>query len=269
MFFWLNLKSSTRVKNTVFLTRVPFSQSKRLNALFPNAHVRCHSAMIKFNLSAWRQKMKTNTVVIGCVCCLLTAGIAGNGTAADPKASASTPQAAASAPQAAAAAPAPAGALTVPAGTKLLVQLSQNVSTSSKSAGQKFQAILQGNLAVDKQVIAADGSKVFGVVQKIQTPEGKSVMALFLNEIMINGQLQPIVTQPLGVQGPDAGKAAASGAVKGAVVGAAFGHHGGSAAAGAMVGAAASSAKAKSSAGVPAGQLLDFYLAEPLVVAGK
>jgi hypothetical protein len=240
--------------------------------------------------------MKLNqALAIGCACAFLTTVIAsdsmarrkgseekptpaaepaGNTQAAAASTAGAENPAAAPETQAAAAsvenppAAVPAGALMVPAGTKLLVQLSQNVSTSKNAAGQKFQAILQGNLAVDKQVIAADGSKVFGVVQPIKDPEGKSVMALFLSEIMINGQLQPIVTQPLGIENPSAGKAAAAGAVKGAVVGAAFGHHGGSAAAGAAIGAAAAGSKAKKSAGVPAGQLLDFYLAEPLVVSG-
>lgn len=160
--------------------------------------------------------------------------------------------------------------LTVPTGTKLLVQLTQNVSTNKKAAGTKFICLLQGNLEVNGQVIATDGAKVYGTVQKVTDPEGKTVMALVLDQMMINGQVQPIVTHPLGTAAPNVAGAAAAGAVKGAVVGSLVrGHTGGGHGGAAMVGAMAGAAKAKNSAGVAAGTLAEFYLAQPLVVAGK
>jgi len=228
--------------------------------------------------------MKTSqALAIGCACVFLTAVIASDSMARrrggeDKPTPATDTQAGVENTEAAPATLASAenppaapetGSLSVPAGTKLLVQLTQDVPTSKKAEGKKFMCALQGNLMVAGTVIAAEGSKIYGSVQKMEGSGRKQGMGLVLNEITINGQLQPIVSQPVGVEAARVGGAAAAGAIKGAVVGDIVGHPGGSGASkGAMVGALAGAAKAKQSAGIPAGELLEFYLAEPLVVSG-
>jgi hypothetical protein len=160
-----------------------------------------------------------------------------------------------------------ASGVTVPAGTKIMIQLTQGVSTAKKSEGKKFMGTLQGDLKVGETVVAPNGSQVYGTVVKIKGESGRKGMGVVLDQLTINGVLTPIKTHPMEVKGPSAAAGAAGGAVKGAVVGSMVGGpHSRSTSNGAAIGAVAGAAKAKNSAGIPAGELLEFVFAEPLTI---
>ncbi len=89
-------------------------------------------------------------------------------------------------------------AVTVPAGTVMMVKTGEEVSSNDK-AGRKFSATLQANLLAGDEVIAKEGSQVYGQVQKAQEigrgiVVSSSALVLALTQINIDGTLYPIQT---------------------------------------------------------------------------
>lgn len=153
---------------------------------------------------------------------------------------------------------------TVPAGTRLVVKLSQPLSSSSNKAGHKFTAALESALVVDGVTIAAAGSTVYGVVLESKSSgrlAGSSSMLLSLTDIKVEEQMKPIKTS--GIQGVSnntakntVGKTARGAAIGGLVDGSS------GAKTGAKVGVGASVLTKGSQVGIPAGTLLEFTLSE-------
>ncbi len=160
--------------------------------------------------------------------------------------------------------------VTIPAGTTLLVKLEKAVSSSDK-AGTKFSGVLQANLSNNGVVAVKEGSTVYGEVteaKKAKRVRGKAEVTFTLSQVKIDGQLVPIVTQPIEDIAASSTRKTAKGAAAGAAIGAIAGG-GDGAAKGAAIGAGASAVKKGESAGSGAGALVEFKLAAPLTVTIK
>jgi hypothetical protein len=160
--------------------------------------------------------------------------------------------------------------VTIPAGASLLVKLDTAVSSSDKP-GTKFSGVLQGDLTGDGVAAVKAGSAVYGEVteaKKAKRVRGKAEVTFALNQVRIDGQLVPIVTQPIADIAASSTKKTAKGAAAGAAVGA-IADGGDGAAKGAAIGAGASAVKKGESAGSAAGALVEFKLAAPLTVTVK
>jgi len=160
--------------------------------------------------------------------------------------------------------------VTIPAGASLLVKLDTAVSSSDKP-GTKFSGVLQGDLTGDGVAAVKTGSAVYGEVteaKKAKRARGKAGVTFALSQVRIDGQLVPIVTQPITDIAASSTKKTAKGAAAGAAIGAAA-DGGDGAAKGAAIGAAASTVKKGESAGNAAGALVEFKLAAPLTVTVK
>jgi hypothetical protein len=160
--------------------------------------------------------------------------------------------------------------VSIAAGTALLVKLDKAVS-SSDAPGTKFSGVLQGNLSSGEVVVAKAGSPVIGEVmaaKEAKRVRGKAAVTFALTQVNINGQLVPIVTQPIEDIAASSTKKTAKGAAAGAAIGGAA-DGGDGAKKGAAAGAAVSAAKKGENAGAAAGALLEFKLASPLTVQVK
>ena len=160
--------------------------------------------------------------------------------------------------------------VTIPAGTPLLVKLDKAVSSSDKP-GTKFSGVLQGDLSANGVAAVKTGSAVFGEVmdaKKAKRVRGKAQVTFALNQVNINGQLLPIVTQPIEDIAASSTRKTAKGAAAGAAIGA-VADGGDGAAKGAAIGAGASALKKGESAGSTAGSIVEFKLAAPLTVTVK
>ncbi|MGE5796324.1 MAG: hypothetical protein ACM339_14020 [Ignavibacteria bacterium] len=154
--------------------------------------------------------------------------------------------------------------LTVPAGTKLMVNLDKPISTAKNPAGSTFSAILEVDFIYDGKLISPKGSSVYGKVIECRGGKvlGGSKLTFQFTDIIVNGQLTPIVTDPIGVEGGKGNTAKMVGA--GALIGGAFGGSGeGAAIAG---GLAVLSAGKKNHIQIPAGTLVDIPLKAPLII---
>jgi hypothetical protein len=160
--------------------------------------------------------------------------------------------------------------VTIPAGTSLLVKLDKAVSSSDKP-GTKFSGVLQGNLAGNNVVAVKAGSAVYGEVtesKKAKRVRGKAEVTFGLSQVNIDGQLVPIVTQPIEDIAASSTRKTAKGAAAGAAIGG-IADGGDGAAKGAAIGAGASALKKGESAGSTAGALVEFKLAAPLTLTVK
>jgi hypothetical protein len=160
--------------------------------------------------------------------------------------------------------------ITVPAGTALLVKLDKAVSSSDKP-GTKFSGVLQGDLSANGVAAVKAGSAVYGDVtaaKQARRVRGKAAVTFALSQVNINGQLVPLVTQPIEDIAASSTKKTARGAAAGAAIGA-IADGGDGAAKGAAIGAGVSALKKGESAGSAAGALVEFKLAAPLTVTIK
>ncbi len=166
-------------------------------------------------------------------------------------------------PAPSAAAPQVSGPVTVNAGTRLMIRTENNLDTGSTKSGERFTCALEANLVVNGVVVAPKGSQVYGkVVESVKAKRvrGKAKLLVELTDIMIKGQLQPIVSEQLGYEGDR------SGTVKKVGAGAAVGALAGDAGKGAAVGGALAVLTKGKQIQIPAGTLLEFRLAQPLSV---
>ncbi len=171
--------------------------------------------------------------------------------------------------------PAPAQrTVVVEAGTPVEVRLASALSSNDNSTGQRFEAILDSDLAVEGKVLAKPGSRVVGRLKEVLPGgkvKGKAQMTLHLTEVEVDGEMVAIETNDLIVQaessgGKDAkliGIATAIGAGVGAIVGGGKG-----AAIGAAIGGGAGTARVLTTRGKVAAlqkeQLLGFRIEKPV-----
>ena len=166
--------------------------------------------------------------------------------------------------------------MTIPAGTMLVVRMIDSVNSDVNRIGDRFNASLESELAVNGTVIAPKGADVYGrLIQSKQAGriEGQSELRLELTGIKINNQIVSIVTGAYTASGSSRTKNTAEkvggGAVIGALIGAIAGG-GKGAAVGAGVGAGAGTAVQVMTHGqevhVPSETVLNFTLEQPATV---
>ena len=166
--------------------------------------------------------------------------------------------------------------VTVPAGTRILVRMIDSVDSERNRVGEKFRASLEEDLTVDGTVVAPKGADVYGRLSEAKEAghiTGKSELKLELTDILINQQLQPIVTGEYQVSGKSRGENSAAkiggGAAIGAIVGAIAGG-GKGAAIGAGIGAGAGTAIQVLTKGeqvrVPSETMLEFRIEQAFTV---
>lgn len=160
--------------------------------------------------------------------------------------------------------------VTVPAGTTILVRMIDSVDSEKNRVGDRFRASLEEDLVAEGVVVAPKGTDVYGRLSEAKEAghlTGKSDLKLELTGILINQQLQPIVTGEYEVSGKSRGSNTAAkvggGAVLGAIIGAIAGG-GKGAAIGAGVGAAGGTAIQVLTKGqqvrVPSETMLEFRI---------
>ena len=180
---------------------------------------------------------------------------------------------------AAPAAPAKPKPIVVASGTKLPVRLAQALNSGKNKAGDKFEAVLDQDLAVEGVTVAPRGSVLVGKLVSVEGSgrvEGLARMSFTLTEIRIGGESHPIDTDTLSFQaegtvkqdatkiGVGAGIGAAIGAIAGGGKGAAIG-----AATGGGAGTAVVLATKGKEIAFEAEQKLTFTLKQDLTVTVK
>jgi hypothetical protein len=164
--------------------------------------------------------------------------------------------------------------LQVPAGTVILVRLAADVSSATAKTGDRFQGFLDQDLAANGRLVAAHGSKVWGVVaaaEKGDKMKGEPSLSVTLTDVQVGSQVISVQTQPISAKGQSGHgrKKLLGGAALGAGIGAiADGGEGAAvgAAIGAGVGAVGAAAGSEKAAVVPAQAAQAFTLAVPLQV---
>ena len=171
-------------------------------------------------------------------------------------------------------APAQGTAISVPAGTRILVRLSETLSSANQRAGARFTGRLETNLMAQGIVAAPRGATVHGQVVSVQSAgrmAGGSELALELTDIVVNDTAHPIVTNTYQLQGQGQGgrtaRNVATGAGLGTVIGAIAGG-GRGAVIGAAGGGALGTARAAGGGGgqqanFVQGTMLEFRLQQP------
>jgi hypothetical protein len=156
--------------------------------------------------------------------------------------------------------------ITIPAGTKLMVNLNNPVSTAKNPAGSVFNAILEVDLVNDGKVISPKGSQIYGKIVECRGGKvvGGSKLTFQFTDIMVNNQLTPIMTDPIGVEGGKGNTAKMVGA--GALIGGAFGGGSGAGKGASIAGGLAVLSAGKNHIQIPAGTMVEVPLKAPLVI---
>jgi hypothetical protein len=155
---------------------------------------------------------------------------------------------------------------TAPAGTKLMVRLTDKVSTASHGAGSVVQGVLATPLTVEGNVLAPADTKVFGIVVESRggRATGGSRLLLSFTSLLVGDETVPIKTTEVGAEAGRGGAAKAVGA--GALIGAAAGD----AATGAAIGGAAAILRSRRNhIEVAAGTMAEVSLLEPATIGGN
>ena len=173
-----------------------------------------------------------------------------------------------------AAAPVQGNWIAVPAGTRVLIRLSEALSSTNQRAGARFTGQLETNLVAEGIVVAPRGTTVHGQVVAVQSAgrmAGGSELALQLTDIVIADTAHPIMTNTYQLQGQGQGgrtaRNVAGGAGLGSVIGAIAGG-GRGAAIGAAAGGGLGTVTAAGGAGgqqsaFARGTMLEFRLQQP------
>jgi hypothetical protein len=164
--------------------------------------------------------------------------------------------------------------VTLPAGTVITVRMIDTVDSSVHQVGDTFRASLDEPIIVGARTIASRGADVMTKLVSVEEAgriQGRSELALVLQEITINGRKYEVTTEEVaeagGSRGAQSAKRIGGLAAVGAVIGAIAGG-GKGAAQGAAAGAGAGTAIQVMTKGekvqIPAESRLDFTLAQPL-----
>ncbi len=166
--------------------------------------------------------------------------------------------------------------VTIPAGTRLMVRVDDDIDSRRHRAGHRFTARLEGDLVVNGRTVAPRGSQVYGRLSDAKQSGrmfGKSELRLELTDILIQNQLQPVMTGQSQIaaesQTGKTFKKAGRGALLGGIIGGIAGGSdsiGKGLAIGAAVGAGSQILTGGESVNVPRGTLLEFRMTQPLTV---
>ncbi len=118
-------------------------------------------------------------------------------------------------------------AVTVNPGTRLMIRTEGVLNTGQTKKDERFTGVLEGDLVVDNVTVAAAGSQVYGKVVAVKkakrgrAKKKQAILVLQLTEIMINNQLQPIVSDQLtfDTERPESLKKVAKSAAIGGIIG--------------------------------------------------
>jgi len=156
--------------------------------------------------------------------------------------------------------------ITVPEGTRLMVKLDKPINTAENPTGSVFTAVLETDLAVDGKVVAPKGAQVYGKV--IESRGGRVLggqkLIFQFTDLMINNQLTPILTDPMGVEGGRGNTAKMVGA--GALIGSAFGGGEGAGTGALIAGGLAVLRSRGNHIQIPADTIADVTIKAPLVI---
>ena len=156
--------------------------------------------------------------------------------------------------------------ITVPEGTRLMVKLDKQINTAENPTGSVFTAVLETDLAVDGRVVAPKGAQVYGKV--IESRGGRVLggqkLIFQFTDLMINNQLTPILTDPMGVEGGRGNTAKMVGA--GALIGSAFGGGEGAGTGALIAGGLAVLRSRGNHIQIPADTIADVTIKAPLVI---
>jgi len=163
--------------------------------------------------------------------------------------------------------PTPSQGGTINAGTRLMVRTETLLETGKIKAGERFTALLEADLVVDGNVLAARGSKVYGRVvesKKAGRIRGVAKLVIDLTDLMIGGQMFPLVTEQLEYEGQRSGtlKKVAKGAAVGGLI-----DGGDGAGKGAGVGVAMAVMTKGNQISIPAKSLIEFRITQALKVS--
>jgi hypothetical protein len=158
------------------------------------------------------------------------------------------------------------GVVTVPSGSRILVNLTETVSTASHKAGASFSGVLATGLAVNGQVVVPPGTKIHGKVLESRGGRvvGGSRLVMTFTDLEINSQLVPIVTDQIGAEAGRGGTIKQVGA--GALVGAAFGGRSGAGKGAAVGGALAILGSRRNHIQIPPDYQVEISLKQPLTL---
>ena len=156
--------------------------------------------------------------------------------------------------------------VTIPEGTRLMVKLDKPINTAQHKKGAVVTAVLDIDLAVNGKIIAPKGSKVYGKV--IESRGGRVLggqkLIVQFTDLMINNQLTPILTDPVGVETGQGNTIKKVGA--GALIGSAFGGSKGAGKGALIAGGLSVLGSGKNHIQIPAGTIAEIPLMAPVLV---
>jgi hypothetical protein len=158
--------------------------------------------------------------------------------------------------------------IVVPKDTKLIIRMTEGVDSKRHKAGHMFSGRLEGDLAVGGVVVARNGSKVYGRLtdaKKAGRVAGKAVLALELTDLTVDEKPHPITTSEYRDVTAGEEKRTAKRLAKGAAIGGIIDGSDG-AKRGLAIRGGISLITPGEQIKVPAGTLLEFTLAEDLVI---
>jgi len=153
----------------------------------------------------------------------------------------------------------------VSAGTRLTLRMAETVDTRKHKAGHRFTAKLEADLMADGIVIASRGSTVYGQVASATSSgrvAGSSELTLVFTDILVDGRMYAITTEPLSGQTGNTAKTSTKRVFRGAAIGGLVDGSDG-AKTGAKVGAGAAILTGGEQVVVSAGTLLDTQFRAP------
>lgn len=162
--------------------------------------------------------------------------------------------------------PSASGSATIPAGSRILIKLTQTVSTASHKEGSSISAVLATGLAVGGTVVVPAGTKIHGKVLESRGGRvvGGSRLVMTFTDLEIDSQLVPIVTDQIGAEAGRGGTLKKVGA--GALVGAAFGGSSGAGKGAAIGGALAILGSRSNHIQIPPDYQVEVSLKQPLTL---
>ena len=156
--------------------------------------------------------------------------------------------------------------VTIPAGTRVLVKLTQPLSTATHRQGTSFSAALATGLGANGQIVVPPGTKIHGRVLESRGGRvvGGSKLVVSFTDLEINNQLVPIVTDQIGAEAGRGGTLKKVGA--GALVGLAIDGGKGAGTGAAVGGALALLTARRNHIQIPAGYQVEISLKQPLTL---
>ncbi len=159
--------------------------------------------------------------------------------------------------------------IVLPEGTKILVKLSHSISSEYAYMGSSFEGTIASDVTYQGRTIIPAGNWVDGVIMDAERAKnigGRARLALELTDIGIGRWAMPVVTDQLGFVGKGSDTGIKTGA--GAAIGAFISGWGGMVK-GAAVGLGISAVTPGKQIYLHEGMILEFYLAEPIIIKSE